>query len=99
MRLEVNQAGGFTAWIAGVPLTDTKGNVVTYTKQQISEWIGQKHAQSLRDLVIERNKEKKSGLGTVAPYKPDPAMPSIYAAPEEWATYRQRQAARKFKPN
>ena len=58
VRLEVNKAGGFTAWIAGVPLTDTKGNVVTYTKQQISEWIGQKHAQTLRNLVIERNKPK-----------------------------------------
>lgn len=56
VRLEVNQAGGFTAWIAGVPLTDTKGNVVTYTKQQVSEWIGQKHGQALRDLVLERNK-------------------------------------------
>ena len=58
MRLEVNQAGGFTAWIAGVPLTDTKGNVVTYTKQQISEWIGQKHAENLRNMVLERNKPK-----------------------------------------
>jgi hypothetical protein len=58
VRLEVNQAGGFTAWIAGVPLTDTKGNVVTYTKQQVSEWIGQKHAESLRNMVLERNKPK-----------------------------------------
>lgn len=59
VRLEVNQAGGFTAWIAGVPLTDTKGNVVTYTKQQVSEWIGQKHGQALRDLVLERNKQPR----------------------------------------
>ena len=58
VRLEVNQAGGFTAWIAGVPLTDTKGNGVTYTKQQVSEWIGQKHAESLRNMVLERNKPK-----------------------------------------
>ena len=58
VRLEVNKAGGFTAWIAGVHLTDTKGNVAAYTKQQISEWIGQKHAQELRNLVIERNKPK-----------------------------------------
>lgn len=91
VRLEVNQAGGFTAWIAGVPLTDSKGNVVTYTKQQVSAWTGQKHEQALRDLVIERNKTKKAGG--------DPDMPSIYAPPEEWAAYRQRQAARKFKPN
>lgn len=91
VRLEVNQAGGFTAWIAGVPLTDAKGNVVTYTKQQVSEWTGQKHAQALRDLVNERNKAKKSGG--------DPDMPSIYAPPEEWAAYRQRQAARKFNRN
>ena len=99
VRLEVNQAGGFTAWIAGVPLTDTKGNVVTYTKQQVSEWIGQKHEQALRNLVIERNKPKKSGVGAEGAYKPAPAMPSLSAAPEEWAAYRQRQAARKFKPN
>ena len=58
VRLEVNQAGGFTAWIAGVPLTDTKGNVVTYTKQQVSEWIGQKHAENLRNMVLERNKPR-----------------------------------------
>ena len=99
VRLEVNQAGGFTAWIAGVPLTDTKGNVVTYTKQQVSEWIGQKHEQALRNLVIERNKPRKSGVGAEVASKPAPAMPGINAAPEEWAAYRQRQAARKFKPN
>lgn len=58
VRLEVNQAGGFTAWIAGVPLTDVKGNVVTYTKQQVSEWIGQKHAENLRNMVLERNKPR-----------------------------------------
>ena len=58
VRLEVNKTGGFTAWIAGVPLTDTKGNVVTYTKQQISEWIGKKHAENLRNMVLERNKPK-----------------------------------------
>lgn len=58
VRLEVNKAGGFTAWIAGVHLTDAKGQYVTYTKRQISEWIGQKHAQELRNLVIERNKPK-----------------------------------------
>ena len=58
VRLEVNQAGGFTAWVAGVPLTDVKGNVVTYTKQQVSEWIGQKHAENLRNMVLERNKTK-----------------------------------------
>lgn len=56
VRLEANQAGGFTAWIAGVHLTDANGNVVTYTKQQISEWIGQKHAENLRNMVLERNK-------------------------------------------
>lgn len=99
VRLEVNQAGGFTAWVAGVPLTDAKGNVVTYTKQQVSEWIGQKHGQALRDLVLERNKPKKSGFGPEVTFKPDPDMPSINASPEEWAAYRQRQAARKFKPN
>lgn len=58
VRLEVNQAGGFTAWIAGVPLTDNKGNVVTYTKQQVSEWIGKKHEENLRNMVLERNKPK-----------------------------------------
>ncbi len=58
VRLEVNQAGGFTAWIAGVPLTDAKGNVVTYTKQQVSEWIGKKHEENLRNMVLERNKQK-----------------------------------------
>lgn len=58
VRLEVNQAGGFTAWIAGVHLTDTKGNVVTYTKRQISEWIGNTHNSDLRNKVVERNKTK-----------------------------------------
>ena len=58
VRLEANKAGGFTAWIAGFHLTDTKGHVVTYSKQQISEWIGQKHAENLRNMVLERNKPK-----------------------------------------
>ena len=58
VHLEANQAGGFTAWIAGVPLTDTKGDVVTYTKRQVSEWIGKKHEENLRNMVLERNKPK-----------------------------------------
>lgn len=58
VRLEVNQAGGFTAWVAGVPLTDANGNVVTYTKQQVSKWIGKKLEENLRNRVRERNKPK-----------------------------------------
>ena len=58
VRLEFNQAGYFTAWIAGVHLTDANGKYVTYTKQQISEWYRQKHAQDLRDSVSESNKPK-----------------------------------------
>ena len=58
VHLEPNQAGGFTAWIAGVHLTDAKGNVVTYTKRQITEWIAQKHEEDLHNRVLERNKPK-----------------------------------------
>ena len=100
VRLEVNQSGGFTAWIAGVPLTDSTGNVVNYTKQQMSEWIGKRHEEALREAVIERNKSKKSGGVPEIPYKDYPDMPSIHAGPEEWDAYRQRQAARsKINPN
>ena len=58
VRLEFNQAGYFTAWIAGVHLTDANGKYVTYTKQQISEWYRQKREQALRDSVSESNKPK-----------------------------------------
>ena len=58
VHLEPNQAGGFTAWIAGVHLTDAKGHVVTYTKRQITEWIAQKHEEDLHNRVLERNKPK-----------------------------------------
>ena len=34
------------------------GICLAYTKQQVSEWIGQKHAESLRNMVLERNKPK-----------------------------------------
>lgn len=59
VRLEPNQTGGFTAWVAGVPLTDHKGNVVTYTKQQVTEWIGNKYQSDLRNKVLEQNKANK----------------------------------------
>jgi hypothetical protein len=55
VRLEPNTAGGFTAWIGGVPLTDDKGVVQTYTKGQISEWISGTYQNDLRTKVNETN--------------------------------------------
>lgn len=40
IRLEPNANGTFTAWAGGVVLTDPQGRVVTYSKDEISRWIG-----------------------------------------------------------
>lgn len=55
VRLEPNTAGGFTAWIGGVPLTDANGAVQTYTKGQISEWISNTYQNDLRTKVNQQN--------------------------------------------
>lgn len=41
IRLEPNQAGGFTVWTGGVYLTDKEGHPVMYTKKEISDWMAQ----------------------------------------------------------
>lgn len=38
VRLEPNQSGGFTAWVGGQPLIDSKNQVVTYRKDEVSKW-------------------------------------------------------------
>ena len=54
IRLESNQSGGYTAWIAGVPLTDSNGQVQTYTKDQVGEWIGSTITNERNQKVRER---------------------------------------------
>jgi len=54
IRLEANQAGGYNAWIAGVPLTDSNGVVQTYTKDQVGEWIGTTITNERNQKVRER---------------------------------------------
>jgi hypothetical protein len=58
VRLEPNTAGGFTAWIGGVPLTDSNGVVQTYTKSQISQWISSTYQTELSTKVDQENSKK-----------------------------------------
>ena len=51
IRLEPDQSGSFTAWAGNVPLTDTNGRVLTYTKGQISQWIGSQYNTALMKNV------------------------------------------------
>lgn len=55
VRLEPNTAGGFTAWIGGVPLTDEKGAVQTYTKKQVGDWIGTTYEADRKEAVFQKN--------------------------------------------
>lgn len=55
VRLEPNQYGGFTAWIGGVPLTDKDHNVVTYTKDQVSQWIDGSYKADMHKAADEHN--------------------------------------------
>lgn len=54
IRLEPNQAGGYNAWIAGVPLTDANGQIQTYTKDQVGEWISSTITNERNQKVRER---------------------------------------------
>jgi hypothetical protein len=54
IRLESNQSGGYTAWIAGVPLTDANGQVQNYTKDQVGEWISNTITNERNQKVRER---------------------------------------------
>jgi hypothetical protein len=51
IRLEPDQSGSFTAWAGNVPLTDASGKIVSYSKGQISQWIGGEHNKSLMKNV------------------------------------------------
>lgn len=51
VRLEPNTTGGFTAWVGGVPITDDKGTVLNYSKNNISEWINNAHQSDLRNSI------------------------------------------------
>lgn len=48
VRLEPNQGGGYTAWTGGVPMVDANNNVVTYRKEEVSQWVD-------KTLVADRN--------------------------------------------
>ena len=54
VRLEPNQSGGYTAWLAGVPLTDSEGQTKSYTKDQVQEWIGNTIVNDRNQRVRER---------------------------------------------
>jgi len=55
VRLEPNQSGGFTAWIGGVPLVDTSGQVKTYRKEEISQWIDGAVKGDRMNAIAEKN--------------------------------------------
>jgi hypothetical protein len=54
IRLEANQSGGYNAWIAGVPLTDANGQIQTYTKDQVGEWISNTITNERNQKIQER---------------------------------------------
>lgn len=58
VRLEPNSAGGFTAWIGGVYLTDSNDVVQTYTKSQISQWIASTYQTELNTKREQENSKK-----------------------------------------
>ena len=60
IRLEPDQSGSFTAWAGNVPLTDANGKIVSYSKGQISQWIGNEHNTALMKNVT----VPKSGQAT-----------------------------------
>lgn len=60
IRLEPDQNGSFTAWAGNVPLTDSNGKVVSYTKGQISQWVGGQYNTELMKKVT----VPKSGQAT-----------------------------------
>lgn len=60
IRLEPDQSGSFTAWAGNVPLTDSSGKIVSYTKGQISQWVGSQHNTEL----IKKVTVPKSGQAT-----------------------------------
>ncbi|UXC36652.1 hypothetical protein [Cupriavidus gilardii] len=57
VRLEPNQYGGFTAWTGGVPLTDQTGKVITYTKDDISQWVEKTISSDRYKAITEANFE------------------------------------------
>lgn len=59
IRLEPNTTGGFTAWIAGVPVTNKDGQVLNYTKDEISKWISTTNESDLRSRTISINEKNE----------------------------------------
>lgn len=55
VRLEPNQSGGFTAWIGGVPLIDPTGKVLSYRKDEVSQWINSTHTADRHKATVEAN--------------------------------------------
>jgi hypothetical protein len=59
IRLEPNTTGGFTAWISGVPVTNKEGQVLNYTKDEISKWISTTNESDLRSRTISINEKNE----------------------------------------
>ncbi|QBE66835.1 hypothetical protein [Pseudoduganella lutea] len=57
VRLEPNQYGGFTAWIGGTPLINERGQVVTYRKDEVSQWIDGAYKGDVHAAAADANYE------------------------------------------
>jgi hypothetical protein len=81
VRLEPNQYGGFTAWVGGQPLINADNQVVTFRKEELSQWIDGAYRADQAKAMADRNYElwreqerkriwkeaKKMGLTPFAP--------------------------------
>lgn len=55
VRLAPNTTGGYTAFIADVPLTDEYGTMQHYTKEQVTQWIGKAYDEDRVKATDDRN--------------------------------------------
>lgn len=55
IRLEPNTTGGYTAWIGGVPMTDKDGQVLNYSKENVTKWINDTYLKDIAEKTGKRN--------------------------------------------
>lgn len=55
IRMEPNTTGGYTAWIGGVPMTDKDGQVLNYSKENVTKWINDTYLRDISEKTGQRN--------------------------------------------
>ena len=59
IRMEPNTTGGYTAWIGGVPMTDSNGQVLNYSKENVTKWINDTYLRDISEKTGQRNASMK----------------------------------------